>query len=76
MTLTSGARLGHYTILTPLGAGGMGEVWVAEDARLKRKVALKVLPAVMAVDPDRLARFQREAEAVAALTHPNIVTIY
>jgi eukaryotic-like serine/threonine-protein kinase len=76
MTLTSGARLGHYTILAPLGAGGMGEVWVAEDTRLKRKVALKVLPAAMAADPDRLARFQREAEAVAALTHPNIVTIY
>jgi len=85
MLLSSGARLGHYTILAPLGAGGMGEVWAAEDTRLKRKVALKVLPAVTADDTDpstlreplgRLARFQREAEAVAALTHPNIVTIY
>jgi len=73
---SAGARLGHYTILAPLGSGGMGEVWAAEDTRLKRKVALKVLPAAVATDPDRLARFQREAEAVAALTHPNIVTIY
>jgi serine/threonine protein kinase len=76
MPLTPGARLGHSTILAPLGAGGIGEVWVAEDARLKRKVALKVLPAAVLGDADRLARFQREAEAVAALTHPNIVTIY
>jgi Tol biopolymer transport system component len=76
MSISVGARLGHYRILAPLGAGGMGEVWLAEDATLKRKVALKVLPAAMADDPDRLARFQREAETVAALSHPNIVTIY
>ena len=83
MTLTAGARLGHYRILAKLGEGGMGEVWVAEDTRLKRKVALKVLPTSIVADPshpasadDRLARFQREAEAVAALSHPNIVTIY
>jgi Tol biopolymer transport system component len=76
MTITSGTRLGHYTIVSPLGAGGMGEVWLAEDATLKRKVALKVLPAAVAGDPDRLARFQREAETIAALSHPNIVTIH
>ncbi len=91
MTVAPGARLGHYTIVLPLGAGGMGEVWLAEDTTLKRKVALKVLPAGVATDPDpsrasgssrarsrddRLARFQREAEAVAALSHPNIVTIH
>src|SRR5262245_31060321 len=76
MTLNPGSRLGHYRILAPLGAGGMGEVWLAEDDTLKRKVALKVLPGLVAADPERLARFQREAEAVAALTHPNIVTIH
>jgi serine/threonine protein kinase/Tol biopolymer transport system component len=76
MTVAPGSRLGHYTILSPLGEGGMGEVWLAEDTILKRKVALKVLPAGVATDPDRLARFQREAEAVAALSHPNIVTIF
>ena len=71
-----GQTLGHYLVHSRLGAGGMGEVWLAEDTTLKRKVALKVLPAGVATDPDRLARFQREAEAVAALSHPNIVTIY
>ena len=76
MTLAAGVRLGHYTLLAPLGAGGMGEVWRAEDTTLKRQVALKVLPAAVATDPDRLARLQREAEAVAALNHPNIVTLY
>jgi serine/threonine protein kinase/Tol biopolymer transport system component len=76
MTLNPGSRVGHYRILAPLGAGGMGEVWLAEDDTLKRKVALKVLPGLVAADPERLARFQREAEAVAALTHPNIVTIH
>ena len=76
MTVAQGTRLGHYTIVSPLGEGGMGEVWLAEDTTLKRKVALKVLPAGVATDPDRLARFQREAEAVAALSHPNIVTIH
>ncbi len=76
MTIAPGARLGHYAIVSLLGAGGMGEVWLAEDTALKRKVALKVLPAAVAADPDRLARFQREAEAIAALSHPNIVTIY
>ena len=63
-------------ILAPIGAGGMGEVFRARDPRLARDVAIKVLPLAMAQDPDRLARFQREARAVAALNHPHIVTIY
>ena len=71
-----GRTLSHYRITDRLGAGGMGEVYLAEDAKLKRKVALKVLPPDLASDPVRLARFQREAEALAALSHPNIVTIY
>lgn len=71
-----GKTLGHYRVLRRLGAGGMGEVYAAEDAKLKRQVALKVLPPVMAGDPEHRARFQREAEAVAALDHPNIVTIH
>ena len=68
--------LNHYRILGPLGRGGMGEVFVAEDTRLHRKVALKILPALMAADPERRVRFEREAQAVAALNHPNIVTIH
>jgi Tol biopolymer transport system component len=76
MPIESGARLGHYTILAPLGAGGMGEVFVAHDTKLDRKVALKVLPASVAADPDRRERFAREARAVAALNHPNIVTVH
>ena len=71
-----GRTLSHYRILSLLGSGGMGQVYLAEDTRLKRKVALKVLPAGLASDPTRLGRFQREAEALAALSHPNIVTIY
>ena len=71
-----GRTLNHYKILEPLGAGGMGEVFVAEDTRLHRKVALKVLPQHFADDPSRWARFEREAQAVAALSHPNIVTVY
>jgi hypothetical protein len=76
MPLASGARLGAYEILGPLGAGGMGEVYRARDTRLGREVAIKVLPADVAADPERLARFEREAKAVSALSHPNIVTLH
>ena len=76
MPLSSGDKLGRYEILRPLGAGGMGEVFRARDLRLGRDVAIKVLPAGMADDPDRLSRFQREARTVATLNHPHIVTIY
>nr|MCU0224668.1 serine/threonine protein kinase [Acidobacteriota bacterium] len=65
--LGPGTRLGPYEIVAPIGAGGMGEVWRARDARLQREVALKILPELMAADGDRLARFQREAQALAAL---------
>jgi serine/threonine protein kinase/Tfp pilus assembly protein PilF len=71
-----GETLGHYRILRKLGAGGMGEVYAAEDTRLKRQVALKVLPPETAADPGRFKRFRREAEAVASLDHPNVVTIH
>jgi serine/threonine-protein kinase len=76
MSLAPGIRVGHYEILAPIGAGGMGEVYRARDTRLKREVALKVLPDAFATDPERMARFQREAEALAALNHPNIAQIY
>ncbi len=71
-----GRTLGHYRILEKVGAGGMGEVYAAEDLKLKRKVALKVLPTALAADPTRRARFEREATAVAALSHPNIVVVF
>jgi Tol biopolymer transport system component len=74
--LAPGSRLGHYDVVDSLGAGGMGEVYRATDTRLKRQVALKVLPSLVTADPDRLARFQREAEVLASLNHPNIAALY
>jgi serine/threonine protein kinase/tetratricopeptide (TPR) repeat protein len=76
MTLDLGARLGPYEIVALLGSGGMGEVFRARDTRLGREIAIKVLPEAVASNPDRLARFEREAKAVAALNHPNIVTLH
>ena len=76
MPIVAGARLEHYEILAPLGAGGMGEVWRARDTRLNREVAIKVLPASFANDADRLRRFELEALATSALNHPNILTIH
>jgi Tol biopolymer transport system component len=75
MTLTAGTRLGPYEILSPLGAGGMGEVYRARDTRLNREVAVKVLPEAFSSDPDRLKRFEKEALAASALSHPNIVML-
>ena len=71
-----GTKLGPYAIVAPLGAGGMGEVYKAHDTRLGRDVAIKVLPAHLSDDADALARFEREARAVAALNHPHILTIH
>jgi len=71
-----GTTLAHYRITAALGAGGMGEVWRATDTKLGREVALKVLPEAFAADPDRLARFQREAKVLASLNHPNIAHLY
>src|ERR1700722_3983192 len=76
MALTAGTRVGPYEILAPIGAGGMGEVYRARDTKLDRDVAIKVLPAAFAQDPERLARFEREAKVLASLNHPNIATIY
>ncbi len=76
MTLSAGTRLGPYEILAPLGAGGMGEVYRARDERLKRDVAIKVLPASFSADPDRLRRFEQEAQAAGVLNHPNITAVY
>src|SRR5574339_96602 len=76
MALTTGSRLGPYEVLSVLGAGGMGEVYRARDARLRRDVAIKVLPAAFAADPDRLGRFEQEARATAALNHPNILAVH
>src|SRR2546421_201613 len=71
-----GARLGRYEIKNQLGAGGMGEVYLAQDTKLDRKVALKILPADLAANQDRMRRFVQEAKAAAALNHPNIAHIY
>jgi serine/threonine protein kinase len=76
MSFSPGARLGPYEILSPIGAGGMGEVYRARDTKLNRDVALKILPESFALDADRLARFGREAQVLASLNHPNIAAIY
>ncbi len=76
MPLSVGDKLGHYEVISLLGQGGMGEVYSARDTTLKRDVALKVLPASFLRDPERMARFQREAEVLASLDHPNIGPIY
>ena len=76
MAMKPGTKLGHYEITALLGAGGMGEVYRAHDARLGRDVALKVIPQEFTVDAERLARFEREARLLAALDHPNIASIY
>ena len=76
MSLAPGARLGVYEVVALIGAGGMGEVYRARDTKLNRDVALKVLPESFAADPDRVARFKREAQVLASLNHPNIAAIY
>ena len=76
MSLSPGARLGAYNVLSSIGAGGMGEVYRARDTRLERDVALKILPEAFVADAERLARFKREAHLLASLNHPNIAAIY
>ena len=76
MTVAPGTRLGPYEILSPLGAGGMGEVYRARDSRLERDAAVKVLPEALASNAERLKRFEKEARSASALNHPNIVTVY
>ena len=76
MSLSAGATLGLFEILSRLGAGGMGEVWRARDPRLGRDVALKVLPAAVAGNADRLARFEQEARSAGALNHPNVLAVH
>ena len=76
MPLTPGARIGHYEIAALLGTRGMGEVYRARDSRLNRDVAIKVLSGAFVSEPNRMARFEREAQVLAALNHPNIATIY
>src|SRR6266404_781617 len=76
MSLPAGAKLGRYEIRSQLGAGGMGEVYRARDEKLNRDVAIKVLPASLSQDQDRLRRFEQEAQAAGALNHPNILAVY
>src|SRR5256886_5644696 len=76
MSLAAGTELGRYKIRSQIGAGGMGEVYLAHDTKLNRNVAIKVLPAALSQDGDRLRRFEQEAQAASALNHPNILAIY
>src|SRR5205807_5648681 len=76
MSLAAGTKLGRYEIRSKIGEGGMGEVYLAQDMKLDRKVALKMLPADVAAHPDRMKRFVQEAKAASALNHPNIITIH
>src|SRR5437764_9543052 len=76
MSLSAGTKLGRYEIRSKIGAGGMGEVYLAQDTKLDRKVALKILPAAVAAHPDRMKRFVQEAKTASALNHPNIITIH
>jgi hypothetical protein len=76
VTMTRGRRIGVYEIVAPIGAGGMGEVYRAKNTRLRRDVAINILPRAFNTDPDRLARFEREARVLASLNHPNIATIH
>src|SRR5437899_4067451 len=76
MSIQTGTRLGRYEIRSKIGAGGMGEVYLAQDTKLDRKVALKILPAEIAADRGRMNRFVQEAKAASGLNHPNIITIY
>src|SRR5512141_623392 len=76
MTLAPGTKISQYEVLSPLGAGSMGEVYRARDSRLDREVAIKVLPELVSLDPERLLRFEQEAKAAAALNHPNILAVY
>src|SRR6266498_1155736 len=76
MVFTAGTKLGSYEIVGPLGAGGMGEVYRARDSKLKRDVAIKILPDAFSREPERVGRFQREAEVLASLNHPRIAAIH
>ena len=76
MTVTIGTQLGSHLVTALLGRGGMGEVWRARDTKLKREVAIKILPEEFSRDPDRVSRFEREAEVLASLNHTNIAAIY
>src|SRR5256884_3715309 len=76
MTITTGTKLGRYEVRSKIGEGGMGEVYLAQDTKLDRRVALKILPADVAAHPDRMKRFVQEAKAASALNHPNIITIH
>src|SRR5215212_4208944 len=76
MSIAPGTRIGAYDVVGAIGAGGMGEVYRARDTKLQRDVAIKVLPALFARDPERLARFEREARTLAALNHPHVAQVY